>query len=338
MRPISLDTTYDALTIVIDQCENELEAQDSFFKRELNAVFESKKLIYYKDNQMSADEFFKDVARKVKSHEAMLPASKRMVICNYLDAYKLSHDWLQGYRERMDKFRSMVAIRTGFDQYYITFVRYQADNPIGEVRDEVYEVLQQLWNIEEQLPMEHAEFLLYAGGFDSLETHEKGMVRFLQLLGMKDYWKVYDYASFEKALYLLAYEDYYEKRAQICQSEIQKINDWMNQAKDPDMLNFEMISREALTSMLQRYTDEMVKFKRLSGLYPVSITEYTSHGFGPFRTYTRSSQKHASWIKKKRDIRKVTWICWKVLKKKKNYFRNYRVILIIQISRHMLLK
>lgn len=182
---------------------------------------------------MNAEELFMDIVKRTRSHEAMLPASKRMVLCNYVDASQLSEEWLRRYRERMETFMTMAPVKDGFQQYHVTFIRYQAFHKIGEKQEEVSAVLQKLWDTEERLPMEHTEFLFYEGGLDNLDSHEKGAVRLLQLLSMKDYWRVYDRNGFGKALYLLAYEDYYAARAQICKNEIEAITKWMENVERP---------------------------------------------------------------------------------------------------------
>lgn len=299
MPPINLDTAYDALIVVLDEREELSSEEDSFFRRELSMILEAKKFIYYKNNPMNAEELFMDIVKRTRSHEAMLPASKRMVLCNYVDASQLSEEWLRRYRERMETFMTMAPVKDGFQQYHVTFIRYQAFHKIGEKQEEVSAVLQKLWDTEERLPMEHTEFLFYEGGLDNLDSHEKGAVRLLQLLSMKDYWRVYDRNGFGKALYLLAYEDYYAARAQICKNEIEAITKWMETSKDPELVNFELEAKNVLTSGLYRYEEEMRKFRQHRGLYPVSIQEYTAHGFGPFKTFTRNTGKHPELEKEK---------------------------------------
>lgn len=297
MRPMNLNTEYDALVIVLDERNNTSLKGDSFFERELNTVFEANKLIYHKNSQVSAEELFMDLAQKTRNHETMLPASQRMIICNYVDANNLSGEWFERYKARMETFMTMAPVRDGFQQYHITFIRYQAFQQIGEKQEEVFEVLQKIG--EESMPMRHAEFLLYAGGLDNLDFHEKGVVCLLQLLTMKDYWRMYEHTQFDHALYLLAYEDYYAQRAQICKSEIEDIKKWLENAADPDFVNLELESKSVLSAILHHYNDEMRKFKRSSGLYPVSITEYSKHGVGPFTKYERNTRKHPELEKEK---------------------------------------
>lgn len=299
MPPIRLDTTYDALVIVLDESEEE-----TFFQKEMTHVFEKQRLLYYRHNIMSADELFQDVLEKVNAHKVMMPQSQRIVFCHFLDINDLDERWMEQYKVRMKHFRDMGMVNDGFQHYYTTFLRYRAVKPLGDKAENIIETLEKFWDMERPFPMKHVEFLLYAGGFSNLEAEEKGAARLLQILSMKDYWRVYHADQFKQGLFILAYDDYYEKRAQDCQVEIKAIEEWMEHPKDADFMQFESRTQQAASAIMRRYREEMRRFQKWSGLYPVSVREYTSHGWGPFKTYARSVRKHAELEQEKIQNRK----------------------------------
>lgn len=296
MPPVRLNTNYDALVIVLDETGEE---KPSFFERELFKVFERQKILYYKTSKIDAEELYQNITKKIQDGEILFPQSQRIIFCNYLALNDLSEEWMENYRRRMDGFRSLATVRDGLQHYHVTFLRYQTVNPMGEKKKEIYPVLNRFWDPRNQMAMRHAEFLLYAGGFDTLDAQEKGVVRFLHILSEKDYLRMYDPTQYARGLFILSYKDYYEERALNCQKEIGAIEDWIKNKKDPDLTNFLAEIKKKAEMIMDNYRQEVLALKKWAGLYPVSILEYASQGFGPFKTYTRRSGIHPELQKEK---------------------------------------
>ncbi|MCI5994989.1 MAG: hypothetical protein MRZ45_03420 [Blautia sp.] len=288
--PVTLNGMYDALLVVLDERNVD---QDSFFKKELERTFDKRKYVYYQDRSMSADQLWNELDRKIGEDAIIFPVSQRIVFCTYMDICDLDETWLARFRERMKIFKTRGMTQTGFQHYHMTFFRYEARHPLGtEKVARVTEILNELWNPSAQY-MHHSEFLMYAGGLGAtLNTQEKGMIRCLELLGTKDYAKAINIENLTDALFVLEETEYYERHAQNCQDKIRELEQWLNREMDPNLDDFIQRINIKVSDWMNRYQEEMRQFQKGTGLYPVSVSEYTAKGFGPFRKYERPAGLH----------------------------------------------
>lgn len=293
--PIPLSTAYDALVIVLDERENR---DISFFKEEMRHMFEKRKVIYYEKCEMGAKELYQDVSQKIERGEVIFPASQRIVFCNYLDLNDLDEEWLKKYRERMKYFKNMV-MASPTQHYHFTFFRYRTSRPLGEKKEEIFRVLNQFWETEHQ-HTRHTEFLVCTTGLGStLKSQEKGIVRLLRILSGSDYGKVFRVDDFRYGLYVLNENEYYENAARICAEELGVVQRWLQIKRDVGLNRFFNGIMENVLVQMAKYQKEMKQFEDMAGMYPVSISEYVSHGWGPRRRYLRPSGVHPVLQKEK---------------------------------------
>lgn len=288
--PVSLNGMYDALLVILDERNVK---NDSFFKKELEQAFDLKKYVYYQNASLNADELWRDLEQKITDEDVILPGSERIVFCTYMDICDLNQEWLECFRERMAVFKTRGMAQDRLQHYYLTFFRYDTKHPLG--RDKISDVprlLNELWNPACQ-SMHHSEFLMYAGGLGgNLNAQEKGMIRFLELLSTKDYSKAITIGNFTEALFVLSETEYYEKNAKNCREKIDQIEKWLNQENDPNLDSFVQSIIMKVSEWMNRYQEEMRQFQKGAGLYPISASEYTARGIGPFRKYERPAGLH----------------------------------------------
>ena len=288
-----MDTTYDALVVVSDIREN---SKSSIFTKELSHRFEKQKLLYLIE-AMNAEDLYGQIKDKIKNQELVLPRSERIVFCNYLDLKDFSVKWVDRHLNFMKRFKELVSVEDGLQHYYITFLRYRTIEPLDEKKDDIFQAFEYLKDI--QMPMRHGEFLVYEGGFDCLDLQEKGMACLLYILSAKGYLSVYKPQDYKRGLYILNYSDYCEKRALQYQRKWKEIKDWLEKTRDPNRVEFYRILKTEAESAAKMYQEEMEKFQRWIGLYPVRVSDYTSQGFWLFKKYKRRNKQYPELEKEK---------------------------------------
>lgn len=300
-----LNNAYDALVIVLDENKND---GDSFLKDELDRVFGGQNLVYYQDASPDADVLYHDIIDKIKSKEIYLFSSKRIVFCTCLDLKSLDERWVKNYRNIMNIFRERAGVNDSTQHYYVTFFRYHTEEPLQDSAEEKLELLQSMWEEADPLPMCHTEFLLYAGGFDSLDSQERGAARLLYLLSVRGWTDVYEINEYKEALHALCFDEYYESRVLECQKKLDGIQKWLYEERDPERVNFFMEIQSTVSNMIREYQSEIRDFKKWEGLYPVSIQEYSVHRRGPFglfRTcYVKNQSRNAELEAQEQEYRK----------------------------------
>lgn len=299
--PVALSKDYDALAIVLDERKN---GNTSFFTKELNRIFERKKMIYYQNCDMSVQEIYQDINQKIEEAKIIFPPSQRIVFCHYMDLNDLDEGWLEHYGDMMRYFADMAMIASPAQHYHLTFFRYQVGRRLEAKKEEIFRTLNLFWEQKYQYTNQ-AQFLLYAAGLgNNLDSQEKGMVRLLQLLTSKGFTAVFQPSSYKHGLYVLNEYKYYEKEARDCQEKINEIDEWLHSHRDAGLNNFFLRLMGNVTGKMSEYQNEMGQFGSMSGMYPISIREYTPHGFGPFRSYTRPAGVHPALKEVKEDVQK----------------------------------
>lgn len=300
--PVSINGMYDALLVILDERNVK---NDSFFKKELEQAFDLRKYVYYQNASLNADELWKDLEKKIADEDVILPGSERIVFCTYMDICDLNQEWLDRFRERMAIFKTRGMTQDRMQHYYLTFFRYEANHPLN--RDKISDVsrlLNELWNPSSQ-SMHHSEFLMYAGGLGgNLNAQEKGMIRFLEILSTRDYSKAITIGNFTEALFVLSETEYYEENAINCRKRIDQIEKWLNQESDPNLDFFVQSISMKVSEWLRRYQEEMRQFQKGTGLYPISVSEYTAKGIGPFRKYERPAGLHPKLNNEKKQCQR----------------------------------
>lgn len=288
--PKTLNNGYDALVIVF---ENSADHGSTFFEREISHVFESQRILYFKNESMTGEELFQEIWNKMNNRTIFLPPSQRIIICNYIDFECINERWLQEFRTFMQEFRMKTGATRRTQHHYLTFFRYRAGSKLTTPMEEVVETLNDMWKPEDPMPMQHTEYLLYAGGFNTFDDQEKGVVRLLKTLSVQGWEEAYDISKCKNALHVITFDEYYEKKSLICQEELEKINAWLQQVSDPNFDNLFIKIQECAQTMVKSYLDNLKKFERWLGLYPVSVREFTARGFGPFRRYIRNQIRNS---------------------------------------------
>lgn len=270
--PVSLNGTYDALLVVMDDCS---QGRTEYFHKRLQETFDRKKYIYYQNSNFSEEELWNDVKQRLNSGEIILPHSQRVIFCNYIDLVDVNEEWLQCFRKRMKSFKSHGMVRDLSQHYHLNFFRYQDINTLSEEKQkEVFNVLSHLWDMEYQY-MYHSEFLIHAGGLSSnLAEQEKGIVRFLELLSIRDYDKVINIGQFEKSLFVFGETEYYARHAQKCEEKKEELRAWLEDAKDERLKDFAGSLNELVSEKVEKLKERLQDFQRESGLYPMNACDY----------------------------------------------------------------
>lgn len=298
--PRTLNNGYDALVIAF---ENGTEQESTFFERELNHVFANQRMLYFRNTSMTGMELFQEIWKKMDSHTIFLPSSQRIIICNYIDIDSVSENWLQEFRTFMQEFRTSTGATSQVQHHYLTVFRYRAGTQLKRPTEEIVNILNELWKLDNPMPMQHTEYLLYAGGFNRFDDQEKGIVRLLKTLSVAGWQNVYDITKYQNALHIIGYDEYYEKKALICQQELEKISAWLEKTNDPEFDNLFIKVQECAQNMAKSYSDNLRSFERWLGLYPVSIREFTAHGIGPFKKYERNQMRNSELEAQREEYR-----------------------------------
>lgn len=282
--PSTLNNSYDALVIAFEQSK---QSQTTVFERELKQRFEKQRILYMKNETMSGEQLFQSVFDKMNAGEIYLPVSQRIVLCIYMDLAEIDGAYLEKYRTFMQEFRDKAGALSRTQHHYLTFFRYRSGSKLKVSMEELVEILNSMWVVENPMPMEHTEYLVYAGGFNNFDNQEKGMVRLLKNLSVGEWQGLYDTSKCKEALHILAFDEYCEKKALILQQQLNEIHDWLYKVGDPQLDNFYINIQTCAQAMIETYSKEIKGFDRLTGLYPVSVREFTPHGIGPFKKYTK---------------------------------------------------
>lgn len=296
--PNTLNNNYDALVIVFENSTNE---DSTFLERELMHVFESQRILYFKNTSMTGDELFQEIWNKMNKKSIFLPNSQRMIICNCLDLNDINENWMQNLRQFMKEFKAVTGATAYTQHQYLTFFKYRSGLKMTVSREEIVDILNAMWKPGNPMPMQHAEYFLYAGGFNTFDSQEKGLVRLLKTLSVEGWSNVFDLAKFKDALHILTFDEYYEKKALFCQEELSKINDWLYKVSDPKLDNLFIEIQDCAKDIIASYKEKMRKFDRWLSLYPVSVREYTAKGFGPFKRYERNSGRNTELLTQKAE-------------------------------------
>ena len=280
--PIFPDETYDALLVVMD---DRSRGKTDYFHKKLQETFDKRKYIYYENSNSSEEELWNDIEQKLDTEEIILPVSQRVIFCNYIDIADVDEEWFQSFQRRMEVFKARGMVHDMSQHYHLNFFRYQARKILGEEKQrEVFQVLLKLWNIEYQY-MRHSEFLIYAGGLRPNimeQEQEKGILRFLELLSIRDYNKTINVEQFRQSLFVLGETEYYERHAQKCEEELKKLDSWSRHAKDENLNDFASGLNSIVSECTRKLQERMQIFQKESGLYPMSTRDYIKEG-GLFR-------------------------------------------------------
>ena len=174
--------------------------------------------------------------------------------------------------------------------YHLNLFRYQTRKALSEEKKkEVFEVLSQLWNMKYQY-MRHSEFLIYAGGLKPNlmeQEQEKGVLRFLELLSIRDCNRVLNVGRFNRSLFVLGETEYYERHARKCEEELKKLDLWLRHAKDENLSDFASSLNSTVSEQARKLQERLQVFQRESGLYPMSTRDYIERRVLFRRSYVR---------------------------------------------------
>lgn len=285
--PIFPDETYDALLVVMD---DRSRGKTDYFHKKLQETFDKRKYIYYENSNSSEEELWNDIEQKLDTEEIILPVSQRVIFCNYIDIADVDEEWFQSFQRRMEVFKARGMVHDMSQHYHLNFFRYQARKILGEEKQrEVFQVLLKLWNIEYQY-MRHSEFLIYAGGLRPNimeQEQEKGILRFLELLSIRDYNKTINVEQFRQSLFVLGETEYYERHARKCEEELKKLDLWLRHAKDENLSDFASSLNSTVSEQARKLQERLQVFQRESGLYPMSTRDYIERRVLFRRSYVR---------------------------------------------------
>ena len=243
------------------------------------------------ENDLSAlNERMDDIEQKLETEEIILPVSQRVIFCNYIDLADVNEEWLQCFRNRMRVFQERGMVHDMSQHYHLNLFRYQTRKALSEEKKkEVFEVLSQLWNMKYQY-MRHSEFLIYAGGLKPNlmeQEQEKGVLRFLELLSIRDCNRVLNVGRFNRSLFVLGETEYYERHARKCEEELKKLDLWLRHAKDENLSDFASSLNSTVSEQARKLQERLQVFQRESGLYPMSTRDYIERRVLFRRSYVR---------------------------------------------------
>lgn len=285
--PVFPDETYDALLVVMD---DRSQGKTEYFHKKLQETFDRRKYIYYQNSDSSEDELWSDIEQKLETEEIILPVSQRVIFCNYIDLADVNEEWLQCFRNRMRVFQERGMVHDMSQHYHLNLFRYQTRKALSEEKKkEFFEVLSQLWNMKYQY-MRHSEFLIYAGGLKPNlmeQEQEKGVLRFLELLSIRDCNRVLNVGRFNRSLFVLGETEYYERHARKCEEELKKLDLWLRHAKDENLSDFASSLNSTVSEQARKLQERLQVFQRESGLYPMSTRDYIERRVLFRRSYVR---------------------------------------------------
>ncbi len=275
---INFDVTQDALLIFINDSHSTKEAE---ITAQLEKLFHGAKEYLYLDGTSveSGAALANTIARERNAFRISLPASNRLVVCFWLDADQLTEAWFARYQKMVEEIQHLLPIKGSGQHCYITCLTYEVGTPLLEKTP--IQVLQKF--AAPGLLFSHRQYLLYKPMVESLDRQKVAMAQLLHMWTRKDYQKILDPTDLldMKSLRIVGSADYQEAEAERCQKKIEALEDWLEQATDPDLENLlrtamaEAGKQSAKLEKAVEYFDE-----ELSYLYPVRITDYRKPLFG----------------------------------------------------------
>ena len=275
---INFDVTQDALLIFINDSHNTKEAE---ITDKLEQLFHGAKEYLYLDGTSveSGTALANTIARERNAFRISRPASNRLVVCFWLDADQLTEAWFARYQKMVEEIQYLLPVKGSGQHCYITCLTYEVAAPLTEKTP--VQVLQKF--ADPGLLFSHRQYLLYKPMVESLDRQKVAMAQLLHMWTRKDYQKILDPTDLldMKSLRIVGSADYQEAEAGRCQKKIEALEDWLEQATDPDLENLlrtamaEAGKQSAKLEKAVEYFDE-----ELSYLYPVRITDYRKPLFG----------------------------------------------------------
>lgn len=275
----AFDQEQDALVIFMNyQSDSRKEIIESYLKdcfEEFATEYLLLDCLNKEYSNITGKDLFQLIRKKVDQLEINLPDSQRLIFCSYMPLEKLDKEQYRNINNRVEELAKLLP---GISQQHIFCFSYENIKPLEQRKEETVTILK---NLGKEFPtkVSYREYLLYAAGFETLDTQEHGLARMLHILSRKDHQKAVKPIYEANYLKMLQYADYYEDRAEFCQREIDKIKAWNTQEKDPDRNQFYVKTRTAVQPVLEEFRRRKNSFEDNIQLYPASVSEYRRHFF-----------------------------------------------------------
>lgn len=264
-----LDNQQDALTVFLNFQQEE---RREIIEERMESLFDGQQYLYLEGNDWTGEELYHYIREKRDNFDIVLPANHRLVFCYYMKLNDLTEDWFERYKERIEALKQLLPVDHALQHYHIACFSYENITPLGNRKAEIIRILKQFHKYNAGVL--HAEYLLYASGFHTLDSQERGLVQMLHILSRRGYFRVLQPTLHMNHLKILGYSDYYEDRAVSCQEKIQEITRWQQEENDPELNGLRDAMLQTMQPQMVELREAIKNFKKRVPLYPVSVRDF----------------------------------------------------------------
>ena len=274
----SFNSEQGALTIFYDQINKDAE-EPSSIGMFMEKVFPPQQFIYeQRDKLPDCNTMVKDIMERRDRMDIILPASKRMTFCYYIDLKDLTKEWIDEYYQRAEELRLKQPINNTTDQHHVVCFRTKVADLDPDTVKKQSTLLIDLATRNKEISKE--VFMLRAPAMEKFDAQENGLVECLYLQSREAN------TMYINAMYLttaplrtVTYEDYYEDRMTTCNKHVEEIDKWLGTYDDPNLEKLKEAVKTTSLKSLADYHSITNGFGRMSALYPVSKDDFVPKKF-----------------------------------------------------------
>ena len=240
----------------------------------MEKAFPSQQFIYNKVAKLpNCDTILDEIMMSRENMDIILPSSKRLVFCFYIDLKDFSKDFVDQFYQIAIELRKRQPLNHNTDQHYVVCFRFKVAQMETCIIEEKASLINELVNRDHSVSKEI--FMLRTTALESFENQERGLVESLYLQSREnntDY--MASVSANRSALRMVVYEDYYMNRNAMCQEAIARIDEWLTVPSDKDLLRLKDSIQEEVLKALAEMRTITRSFGRISTLYPVNKEDF----------------------------------------------------------------
>lgn len=286
----TFDHTYGALTLFYDGISAK-DKDNSDMQENLSAIFPEGQHLYKKaENLPDAETAIEDIRKANDNFLIDLPESGRFIFAWYLDLSRLTEEWVDSFFESAKRFSELQPPNSPTDQHYILCFRYRIHTISREDQERIYPLLVR---IAEDTSISREIILLHATALQKFDRQERGIVQYLFLISRLNNGEIFStIAGNQTQLRVVSYNDFYEDRVRRCDTEIAKIETYLNTPADPGLKEFLSIGQDLVHDATNKYQNALRSFRMREGLFPVSVEDFEQEGSFFNRGYSSTISKN----------------------------------------------
>ena len=266
-------STQGALTLFFDLINKEAREPSSIITY-MEKVFPSQQFIYDQVAKLpTCDAILDEIMTSRENMDIILPSSKRMVFCFYIDLKDLSEDFVDQFYQNAMELKKRQPPNHNTDQHYVVCFRFKVAEMEPGIVEEKANLISEIVNRDYSVSKE--VFMLRTTALESFENQERGLVESLFLQSRDNNMDYMAAVSANRsALRRVVYEDYYMNRNVMCQEAIASIDEWLYVPSDKGLIRLkDSIQVEVLKALTEMRTITR-SFGRLATLYPVNKEDF----------------------------------------------------------------